>query len=109
MARRDVHRFITETENLQSDAGDSALLLGGWEKGEERLRLQFVRAGRSGKFVARVRITAMGPRSDQANRVETEFVVSPEVLVEFLRGLELLATNANSEATSLSGDADAVA
>ena len=109
MARRDVHRFVGETQSLQSDASDSALLLGGWEKGEERLRLQIVRAGRSGQFAARVRITAMGPRSDQCNRVDTEFVVARDALGLFLRGLERLASDATGEPASLSGDPDAIA
>ena len=92
MARRDVHRFVDETESLRVGRQSTRRFCSaGWEKGEERLRLQIVRAGRSGQFSARVRITAMGPRSDQCNRVETEFVVSPGALGEFLRGLERLA------------------
>ena len=105
IARRDVQRFVSETESLQSDASDSALLLGGLEKGEERVRMQVVRAGRSGQFTARVRMTAAGPRSDQTNRVETEFVVAPEALTAFLQGLERLISDQRSESASLSGDA----
>jgi hypothetical protein len=108
MARRDVHRFVADTERLRGDAADSALLLGGLEKGEERLRMQIVRAGRSGQFAARVRITASGPRSDQVSRVETEFVVAPVALSDFLRGLTQLADD-TSQTASLSGDADAIA
>jgi hypothetical protein len=109
IARRDVQRFVAETERLQSDASDSALLLGGLEKGEERLRMQVVRAGRSGQFAARVRIIAAGPRSDQANRVETEYVVAPSALTGFLRSLEHLIADPAGEQASLTGDADAVA
>ena len=109
MARRDVQRFVAETESLRADAGDSALLLGGLEKGEERLRMQIVRAGRSGQFAARVRITASGPRSDQVNRVETEFIVAPDALTEFLHDLGTLIADEKNNSASLSGDADAVA
>ena len=109
IARRDVQRFVGETERVRSDASDSALLLGGLEKGEERMRMQVVRAGRSGQFTARVRVAAAGPRSDQISRVETEFVVAPEALAAFLQGLERLISDQNSESASLSGDADAVA
>ena len=107
IARRDVRRFVSETESLQSDASDSALLLGGLEKGEERVRMQVVRAGRSGQFTARVRMTAAGARSDQINRVETEFIVAPEALTVFLQGLERLISDESSESASLSGDASA--
>ena len=109
IARRDVQRFIDETDGLRADSSDSALLLGGLEKGEERMRMQVVRAGRSGQFTARVRVTASGPRSDQISRVETEFGVAPEALTAFLQGLERLISDQNSESASLSGDADAVA
>ena len=109
IARRDVRRFVSETESLQSDASDSALLLGGLEKGEERVRMQVVRAGRSGQFTARVRMTAAGARADQINRVETEFIVAPEALTVFLQGLERLISDQSSESASLSGDANAIA
>jgi len=56
-----------------------------------------------------VGITAMGPRSDQCNRVDTEFVVARDTLGLFLRGLERLASDANGEPASLSGDPDAIA
>jgi hypothetical protein len=107
VARRDVHRFVADTERLRGDSADSALLLGGLEKGEERLRMQIVRAGRSGQYAARVRINASGPRSDQVSRVETEFVVAPDALSDFLRGLAQLADD-TSQTALLSGDADAI-
>ena len=109
IARRDVQRFIAETEKLTSDASDSALLLGGWEKGDERLRIQIVRAGRSGRFTARVRIASSGQRPDPGSTVETEFIVAPDALSAFLRELDRLAVDENAEPAALSGDGDAIA
>jgi hypothetical protein len=50
-------------------------------------------------------MTAAGARSDQINRVETEFIVAPEALTVFLQGLERLISDQSSESASLSGDA----
>ena len=109
IARRDVQRFVAETEKIRTEASDSALLVAGWEKGDERLRMQIVRAGRTGRFTARVRIASSGPRSDPGSSVETEFIVAPEALTTFLRDLARLAVDENAEPAALSGDGDAVA
>src|SRR5947209_9859680 len=69
IARRDIQRFLDDAEKLPSNASDSALLVGGWDRIEQRLRVQIARAGLSGKFIARVRIATTGPRADQWNRV----------------------------------------
>jgi hypothetical protein len=108
MARRDINRFVADAVSLSSNAADSALLLGGFEKAEQPLRFQLTRAGLSGQFTARVRVATSGPRSDQWNRVETEFVTAPEALAAFLDGLRNLA-NGDASAATLAGDSDAVA
>src|SRR5689334_8031725 len=56
MARRDIALFVADAAALSTNRSDSALLLGGWEKAEQPLRLQLARAGLSGRFLARVRI-----------------------------------------------------
>jgi hypothetical protein len=105
MARRDITLFLADATALPTHAGDSALLLGGWEKAEQPLRLQLARSGLSGKFVARVRIATSGPRTDQWNRVETDFVAAPAEFNAFVDGLRGLASAAQTTA-SLVGDAD---
>jgi len=107
IARRDVQRFIADATNLPSNASDSALLLGGWDHAEERLRLQIARAGLSGQFVARVRIATTGPRADQWNRVETEFITPPTALTAFTENLARLVADQSAPNASLTGDAEA--
>ena len=107
-ARRDIDLFVADAAALLTHATDSALFLGGWEKAGQPLRLELARAGLSGRFVARVKIAASGPRSDQWNRVETDFIAEPAQFNAFLDGLRGLATTAQSRA-SLVGDADDVA
>jgi hypothetical protein len=108
IARRDVRRFLDDAANLPSNASDSALLLGGWDHTEERLRLQIARAGLSGQFIARVRIATTGPRADQWNRVETEFIAPPVALSAFMESLAQLVAEQGRPSASLTGDADAV-
>jgi hypothetical protein len=108
VARRDVQRFLNDAANLPSNTSDSALLLGGWDHAEERLRLQIARAGLSGQFVARVRIATTGPRADQWNRVETEFIAPPVALSAFMESLARLVADQGSPSASLTGDAEAI-
>jgi hypothetical protein len=107
IARRDVHRFVDEVGHLRSSDRDDALMVGGWDRANQRLRLQVVRAGLSADFVARVQIAATGPRSDQWNTVATEFRVPPVALTSFLEDLTRLASDPTAPSVSLSGDADA--
>ena len=44
MARRDISLFAAEAKSLAGNAADSALLLGGFEKAEQPLRIQLTRA-----------------------------------------------------------------
>jgi len=105
MARRDISLFIADAAALTANASDSALLLGGWEKAEQPLRVQLARAGLTGRFVARVRIATNGPRTDQWNRVETDFVATSDDFDAFVNGLRDVARSARTSA-SLVGDAD---
>jgi len=108
MARRDIDLFVDDATALTTNARDSALFLGGWEKADQPMRLELARAGLSGRFVARVRIAASGPRSDQWNRVETDFIAAPAEFNAFLEGLRGLAAT-SQPAASLVGDADDIA
>jgi hypothetical protein len=108
MARRDIDLFVADAAGLSTNDTDSALLLGGWEKADQPLRLQLARAGLSGKFIARIRVATSGPRSDHRNRVETEFIAASGGINAFLDGLRALATSARARAT-LVGDADDIA
>lgn len=105
MARRDIGLFVADAAELTTNAADSALLLGGWEKAEQPLRVQLARAGLTGRFVARVRIATSGPRTDQWNRVETDFIATADDFNAFVNGLRDLASSARTSA-SLVGDAD---
>ena len=106
-ARRDIALFIADAASLSSSNSDSALLLGGWEKAEQPLRLQLTRAGLSGQFIARVRVATNGPRTDQWNRVETDFVAPADAFTAFVEGLGRVSSGAATSAT-LTGDADAI-
>src|SRR5262252_3055345 len=90
ISRRDVDRFLADATCLSDMSSNSAQLLGGWDDAEERLRLLITRAGVSGQFVARVRIATTGPREEQWNCVETEFVCPPASLATFLTDLSQL-------------------
>ena len=107
-ARRDLHLFVDDATDLATNAPNAALLLGGWENSEQPLRLHLAHAGLSRAFSASIRIATNGARSDQWNRVETEFIVAPEMLTAFLSELRDLANGAGNSAT-LTGDADAIA
>src|SRR5215470_16746600 len=109
IARRDVDRFLADAANLSTKTSDSAQLLGGWDDAEERLCLRITRAGLSGQFTARVRIATTGPREDQWNRVETEFVCASAALATFLSELTGLAAQEGTANASLAGDAEAIA
>jgi hypothetical protein len=109
VARRDVERFLGDAANLSSQTSDTAQLLGGWDDAEERLRLRITRAGLSGQFTARVRIAMTGPREEQWNRVETEFVCPPVALQTFLGDLTRLVARADASKARLTGDAEAIA
>jgi hypothetical protein len=109
MARRDINLFVADAAGLSTKATDSALFLGGWDKGDQPpLRLQLARAGLSERFVARIRISTSGPRTDQWNRVETDFIASPGEFKSFLDALRGLADTAQTSA-SLVGDPDDIA
>jgi hypothetical protein len=109
ISRRDVDRFLADAAGLSTGAADAAQLLGGWDDADERLRFRVTRAGVSGQYVARVRIATTGPRSDQWNRVETEFVCRPEALSSFLSGVAGLDSQRPDSAASLAGDSGAIA
>ena len=109
IARRDVDRFLADAAHLSTNASDSAQLLGGWDDAEERLRLRITRAGLSDQFTARVRIATTGPREDQWNRVETEFVCAPAALATFLSDLTGLVAQERTANASLAGDAEVIA
>jgi hypothetical protein len=108
MARRDINLFVGDATALATHTGDSALFLGGWEKTEQPFRLEVARAGLSERFVARVRMAASGPRPDQWNRVETDFIAPPEAFAAFLDELRDLAASSRPDVT-LIGDADDIA
>jgi hypothetical protein len=109
IARRDIDRFLADASNLSTPAADSAQLLGGWDDSQERMRLRITRAGLSGQFTARVRIASTGPREDQWNRVETEFVCPPAALAAFLSDLTRLVARHETTTASLGGDSEAIA
>jgi hypothetical protein len=109
ISRRDLDRFLAEAAHLSDMSSDSAQLLGGWDDAEERLRLRITRAGVSGQFIARVRIATTGPREEQWNRVETEFICPSASLATFLTQLSQLVAQRRAAGASLAGDADAIA
>jgi hypothetical protein len=108
ISRRDVDRFLDDIAGLRELTSDSAQLLGGWDDSEERLRLKITRAGLSNGFVARVRIATTGPREDQWNRVETEFVCPLESMLAFELDLGRLLVEEKPGMVVLSGDAQAI-
>ena len=109
ISRRDVDRFLGDIAGIRDLSGHSAQLLGGWDDSEERLRLKITRAGLSNGFVARVRIATTGPRGDQWNRVETEFVCPLESMLAFELDLGRLVGEQKPGMVVLSGDAEAIA
>jgi hypothetical protein len=108
IARRDVDRFLADAANLSTQTSDTAQLLGGWDDAEERLRFRIARAGISDRFTASVRIAMTGPREEQWNRVETEFVCPPAAVSAFLADLGRLVAGTSARA-SLGGNSDAIA
>lgn len=109
VSRRDLDSFVADLSAVRQAQRDSAQLLGGWDDAEERLRLRITPAGRSGHFMARVRIANTGPRSDQWHRAETEFVCRPEDLSGFVTDLRQLVGGRSPGDAALSGDPDAIA
>ncbi len=109
IARRDLHRFMSDAAGLASDASDLASLRGGWNDVEDHLRLELARTRRAGPFVARIRLATTGPRADQWNRVQTEFVVPASAIGTFVDALSRLVTDERAPHASLVGDAEVVA
>jgi len=109
ISRRDLDRFLGDIAGIRELTSDSAQLLGGWDDAEERLRLRITRAGSSNGFLARVRIATTGPRSDQWNRVETEFICPLESILAFELDLGRLVGERKPGVVVLSGDAQAIA
>ena len=109
ISRRDVDRFLGDIAGIRDMTGDLAQLLGGWDDSEERLRLRITRAGLSNGFLARVRIASTGPREDQWNRVETEFVCPLASMLAFELDLGRLLGEQKPGMVVLSGDAQTIA
>lgn len=109
ISRRDLDRFLGDIAGIRELTSDSARLLGGWDDAEERLRLEITRAGPSNGFLARVRIATTGPRGDQWNRVETEFICPLESMLAFELDLGRLVGERKPGRVVLSGDAQAIA
>ncbi|MGH7616755.1 MAG: hypothetical protein ACREPM_05970, partial [Gemmatimonadaceae bacterium] len=109
ISRRDVDRFLSDASNLSTQTSDASQLLGGWDDAQERLRLQVTRAGLSGQFVARVRIANAGPREEQWNRVETEFICPSVALSSFLTDLTRILDERAQGIAVLTGDPEAIA
>lgn len=108
-ARRDVDSFISDVVLLQQSKCHAAQFLAGWDDAEERLRLRLTPAGRSGQFIARVKIATTGPRTDQWQRVETEFVCSPTDVSAFVRSLEQLVEHGQPGTAVLAGNPEEIA
>lgn len=100
IARRDLAAFAREVAALQSGQGDAARLVGGWDAAQERLRVHVTRAGTTGLCAIRVRVAsaAGGPKTDQWDRVETEFLCAAEAAGAFADAL------AAASSTRLLGD-----
>ena len=109
VAWRDLASFAEELRALREAKRDTAQLLGGWDTVEERLRLRVTPAGLSGQFCARIHIAQTGPRSDQWNRVDTEFICSPDALSAFLTELDELIVQRSRTQPRLFGDPGAIA
>jgi hypothetical protein len=107
LARRDLDSFIVDLAAVRDGSSDAALLLGGWDHAEQRLRLRITPVGRSGQFIARVRIANVGPRGEW-QYVETEFVCPPDTISGFLTDLGQLVTAQQPGDARLIGDPDAI-
>ncbi len=105
IARRDLAAFSRDVTALAQGDADIAQLLGGWDAAAERLRLRVMRAGTTGSFAVSIRIANTGPRGDQWDRVETQFICAGDALASFADTL------ASGEHTSvqLLGDAESAA
>ena len=105
IARRDLAAFSLDVTALTHGDADLAQLLGGWDAAAERLRLRITRAGTTGSFAVSVRIANTGPRGDQWDRVETQFICAGEALSSFA---DTLASGAETS-VELLGDAESTA
>ncbi len=104
IARRDLTAFARDVARLRRGEADLAQLVGGWDAAQERLRLVITRAGTSGACAVRVRVASTGPRTDQWDRVETQFVCPADTVTTFV---DALTSGANS--AQLVGDAESTA
>jgi hypothetical protein len=104
IARRDLAAFAGDVVRLRRGETDAAQLVGGWDAAEERLRLVVTRAGQTNAFAIRVRVANTGPRTDQWDRVETQFVSTLDAVTALA---DALAAGANS--AELIGDAESTA
>jgi hypothetical protein len=109
IARRDLDAFATDLAGVCDARSDAALLLGGWDNREQRLRLEVTPAGPFGQFRAHVRIADAGPRTDQWQHVETEFVLTPDTVSAFMADLQQLIDGRKTGDAKLIGDPDAIA
>lgn len=105
IARRDLAAFAREVAALRRGESDAARLVAGWDAAQERLRLHVTRAGTTGRCAIRVRVAsaAGGPKSDQWDRVETEFLSTAQAAAAFADAL------AAANSTQLLGDEQATA
>ena len=108
-SERDLAAFLAEARAVHLGTQNSAQMIGGWEDASERLRLRLTPAGPFGHFQASVRIADTGPRPDQWQRVDTEFVCPPEALAGFLTAIQRLAADRTPGSATLTGDPDAIA
>ncbi len=101
IARRDLAAFARDVAALQRGQVDVAQLVGGWDAAQERLRLVVTRGGISGSCAVRVGVANPGPRTDQWDRVETQFVSTADSITAFASALE-----SGANAAQLLGDAE---
>ena len=104
IARRDLAAFSRDVTALAQGDADTAQLLGGSDAAAE-MRVRVTRAGTTGSFAVSIRIANTGPRGDQWDRVETQFICAVDALASFADAL------ASGEHTSvqLLGDAESAA
>jgi hypothetical protein len=105
IARRDLAAFSRDVAALTQGDADVAQLLGGWDTAAERLRLRVTRAGTTGSFAVSIGIANTGPRNDQWDRVETQFVCAGDAVTSFADALASGAKNS----VELLGDAESTA
>jgi hypothetical protein len=104
IARRDLAAFAGDVDALRRGERDAAQLVAGWDAAQERLRFVVTRAGTTASCAIRVRVASTGPRTDQWDRVETQFVSALDAVTAFAQAL---TSGANS--AELLGDEDSTA